>query len=79
MMKILEQAKADGLQVPVVPMALSNLWGSYFSRAEPKGAMTRPFRRGLFNRVTLRVGEALPAEQCQPEHLQQRVRSLLDQ
>ncbi|MGF6210873.1 1-acyl-sn-glycerol-3-phosphate acyltransferase [Comamonas sp. 4034] len=79
MMKILEQAKADGLQVPVVPMALSNLWGSYFSRVEPKGAMTRPFRRGLFNRVTLRVGEPLPPEQCQPARLQERVRSLLDQ
>jgi 1-acyl-sn-glycerol-3-phosphate acyltransferase len=78
MMKILEQAKADGLQVPVVPMALSNLWGSYFSRVEPQGAMTKPFRRGLFNRVALRVGEPLPPEECQPARLQQRVQSLLN-
>ena len=25
--KILERAQADGLDVPVVPMALTNLWG----------------------------------------------------
>ena len=77
-MKILEQAKADGLEVPVVPMALSNLWGSYFSRVEPTGAMTKPFRRGFFNPVTLRVGPPLPAADCTPALLQQRVRHLLD-
>jgi 1-acyl-sn-glycerol-3-phosphate acyltransferase len=32
--KILDRARADGLDVPVVPMALTNLWGSYFSRIE---------------------------------------------
>jgi hypothetical protein len=26
-------------------MALTNLWGSYFSRIEQGGAMVRPFRR----------------------------------
>jgi 1-acyl-sn-glycerol-3-phosphate acyltransferase len=31
-MKILERAQADGVVVPVVPMALTNLWGSFFSR-----------------------------------------------
>ena len=34
--------------VPVVPLALQNLWGSFFSRIEGE-AMTRPFRRGLFS------------------------------
>ena len=77
-MKILEQAKADGLDVPVVPMALSNLWGSYFSRVESAGAMTKPFRRGFFNRVGLRVGAGIPAADCTPALLQARVRSLLD-
>ena len=39
---------------PVVPMALCGLWGSFFSR---KGgpAMTRPFRRGAFARIELKV------------------------
>ena len=27
-------------------MALTNLWGSFFSRIEKDGAMVRPFRRG---------------------------------
>ena len=76
-MKILEQAAADGLQVPVVPMALTNLWGSYFSRIEKEGAMVRPFRRGLFNRVGLNVGEAVPAGRVTPEGLQARVQHLL--
>ena len=42
--------------VPVVPLALSNLWGSYFSRVEKGSAMTKPFRRGLFSRVGLSAG-----------------------
>ncbi len=75
-MKILEQAKADGLDVPVVPMALTNLWGSYFSRIEKDGAMTRPFRRGLFNRVGLNVGEPVPSPQVTPELLEGRVAAL---
>lgn len=76
-MKILERAEADGLQVPVVPMALTQLWGSFFSRIEKDGAMTRPFRRGLFNRVGLNVGEPVPARQVSPPALQQRVAELL--
>ena len=76
-MKIMEQAKADGVDVPVVPMALTNLWGSYFSRIEKGGAMARPFRRGLFNRVGLNVGEAVPAVQVTPDILHQRVAALL--
>ena len=78
-MKILAQADADGLEVPVVPMALTNLWGSYFSRAEPAGAMSKPFRRGVFNVVNLRVGAALPAQACTPERLQNEVAALLAQ
>ncbi|SDM68164.1 1-acyl-sn-glycerol-3-phosphate acyltransferases [Oryzisolibacter propanilivorax] len=76
--KILERARADGLQVPVVPMALTHLWGSFFSRIEEGGAMVRPFRRGLFNRVGLNVGAPLPAHlPVQPEALRERVAALL--
>jgi len=77
MMKILEQAQADGVDTPVVPMALTNLWGSFFSRIEKKGAMTHPFRRGMFNRVGLNVGEPVPAAQVTPALLQERVAGLL--
>lgn len=78
-MKILERARADGIEPPVVPMALTNLWGSFFSRIEQGGAMVRPFRRGIFNRVGLNVGAPVPAAAVQPELLQQRVGQLLAQ
>jgi 1-acyl-sn-glycerol-3-phosphate acyltransferase len=61
--------------VPVVPMALRGLWGSFFSR---KGgpAMTRPFRRGVFSRIGLAVASPLPPEAATPEALQARVLEL---
>ena len=80
-MKVLERATEDGLDVPVIPMALTHLWGSFFSRVEVvKGeptAMTRPFRRGFFNRVGLNVGAPLAAQSVSPEGLRLRVSTLL--
>ena len=81
-MKILETARADGVQdVSVIPMALTDLWGSYFSRIEVSGgqptAMVKPFRRGLFNRVGLNVGAAVKAEVVTPDALRERVAQLL--
>ena len=80
-MKILDHARDDGLQVPVIPMALTNLWGSYFSRIELRGgrnvAMVKPLRRGLFNRVGLEVGEPVAASSVTPALLQQNVADLL--
>jgi 1-acyl-sn-glycerol-3-phosphate acyltransferase len=80
-MKILERAQQDGITPPVIPMALTNLWGSFFSRIEQvKGAqvaMVRPFRRGLWNRVGLHIGQALPSSQHQPETMREKVLSLL--
>ncbi len=71
-MKILETHP-----VPVVPLALTNLWGSFFSRVGGGKAMSRPFRRGFFTRVGLVGGPAEPAASVTPEKLQQRVASLL--
>ena len=65
---------------PVVPMALHNLWGSYFSRIEGGTAMRKPFRRGLFSPVGLVVGEALAPSQVELQGLQGlrvRVQALL--
>ena len=76
-MKILEQARADGLDVPVIPMALTNLWGSFFSRVERGVAMVKPFRRGLFSRVGLNVGMPVVAAEVTPKALQQQVAGLL--
>jgi hypothetical protein len=65
----------DETPVPVVPMALRGLWGSFFSR---KGgpAMTRPFRRGFFNRIALVVGMPVAPDRATPEDLQARVAAL---
>jgi 1-acyl-sn-glycerol-3-phosphate acyltransferase len=76
-MKILERTSQHGLSVPVVPMALTNLWGSFFSRVEKGGAMVRPFRRGVFSRVGLNVGAAMAAGVVQPEVLWERVAGLM--
>ena len=58
--------------VPVIPMALSGLWGSFFSRIDG-AAMKRPFRRGLFSAVDLRVGPPVGASAATPEHLHAEV------
>ena len=63
--------------VPVVPLALQNLWGSYFSRIEGGAAMVRPFRRGVFSRVGLVAGEALAPAAVNPAELRGRVERLL--
>ncbi|VWX60160.1 1-acyl-sn-glycerol-3-phosphate acyltransferases [Burkholderiales bacterium 8X] len=80
-MKILAAARELGIEPPVVPMALTNLWGSFFSRIEVRDgsnvAMVRPFRRGLFSRVGLHVGAALPQAEVQPEALHRQVTRLL--
>ena len=76
-MKILQRAGPLGVTVQVIPMALTHLWGSFFSRVERGGAMVRPFRRGIFNRVGLNVGIPLASADVQPEVLRARVQALL--
>ena len=65
--------------VPVIPMALRGLWGSFFSRFGG-AAFSRPIdarlRRGLRSRVEFIVGEPVPAAQASPELLMQRVAEL---
>jgi hypothetical protein len=59
-------------------MALTNLWGSFFSRIERGTAMVRPLRRGMFNRVGLNVGHPVPSREVQPALLRERVARLLE-
>jgi len=61
--------------VPVVPMALKGLWGSFFSRKDGP-AMTRPFRRGLFSKVSLAVAAPVAPAAASPEALQEIVAGL---
>jgi 1-acyl-sn-glycerol-3-phosphate acyltransferase len=62
--------------VPVVPMALDGLWGTFFSRAG-KGVMRR-LPKPLWFRVDLRIGEPIPPDRATVERLQNEVAKLLD-
>ncbi len=70
---------SNAIPVPVIPMALRGLWGSFFSRFGG-AAFSRPLdarlRRGLRSRVEFIVGEPVPADQASPELLMQRVAEL---
>jgi 1-acyl-sn-glycerol-3-phosphate acyltransferase len=67
--RILEQAP-----VPVIPMALRGLWGSFFSRSVNGKAMRR--LRGIFSRIALVAGPPIAPERATPEFLQQTVLAL---
>lgn len=62
--------------VPVIPIALDGLWGSFFSRKDGP-AMTRPFRR-VWSRVWVRIGPPIPPEQATALELERRVAGLLE-
>jgi 1-acyl-sn-glycerol-3-phosphate acyltransferase len=65
--------------VPVYPMALRGLWGSFFSRYGG-AAFSRPvearLRRGLRSKLEFIVGAPLPPEEVTPELLMERVAAL---
>lgn len=60
--------------VPVYPMAMRGLWGSFFSRYHG-AAMTKPFRR-LWSRIEIVVGDPVPPEQVTAERMQEEVLAL---
>ena len=57
--------------VPVIPMALQGLWGSFFSRDPHKGLFKR-----LWSRVCLVAGTPIAPEQAKREALQAQVAAL---
>jgi 1-acyl-sn-glycerol-3-phosphate acyltransferase len=63
--------------VPVVPLALQGLWGSFFSR-DGGAAMTKWHRlaRSFFYRIGLAVGRPVPAREVTPEKLHAAVLQL---
>ena len=63
--------------VPVVPMALDGLWGSFFSHKDGHALTTRPKR--FWSKVTLTAGKATEAENATAAHLEKEVNSLLTQ
>jgi 1-acyl-sn-glycerol-3-phosphate acyltransferase len=60
--------------VPVIPVAISGLWGSWFSRKKSGGLRRVPGK--LFARVDIRIGDAVPPSQATAEGLQMLVRTL---
>jgi len=69
----IEKIVAD-YPVPVIPMALSGLWGSFFSHKGGK-ALTRLPRR-FWSRIKLAVGDAVAPEQVRADDLRERVLAL---
>jgi len=65
----------DRTPVQVFPLALRGLWGSLLTRGSGN-PFHRSFKRGLFSRLELAVGEPIAADQATPEYLQQRVSAL---
>jgi len=66
----------DKTPVPVVPLALKGLWGSFFSRKQG-AAMTRVFPRGLFNKIELEAGDLIDSDKITIETLHTSVAKLL--
>jgi 1-acyl-sn-glycerol-3-phosphate acyltransferase len=64
----------DRTPVPVIPLALQGLWGSFFSRKD--GAAMRRWPKGFFSKIGLRVGAAVPADAAQPDFLRQKILAL---
>ena len=60
--------------VPVVPMALRGLWGSFFSRSHKRRAMRRI--RGIFSDIALVADAPVPADQVSTDLLFGRVQAL---
>lgn len=60
--------------VPVVPMALKGLWGSWFSRKN--GEAMKGLPKKFMSKIELIVGEMIPAEQVSSQYLHDRVYAL---
>lgn len=65
----------DRTPVPVVPLALRGLWGSFFSR-KGGSAMRRRLRRGAFSKIGLAAEKPVPPQLVTPEGLQGQVLGL---
>lgn len=61
--------------VPVVPLALRGLWGSFFSRKDG-AAMTRPWRLRPFKEIALAAAAPVAPHEVTPENLQAQVLAL---
>jgi 1-acyl-sn-glycerol-3-phosphate acyltransferase len=68
--KIVERSR-----VPVIPMALRGLWGSWFTR-DQSNLFERRIARGMRSQLALAVGLPVAPDQATPEYLRQQVLAL---
>jgi len=68
------QQMLETTPVPVVPLALAGLWGSFFSRSYQGRAMRR--LRGFFSRIALKAGPPVPPERVALPQLEATVLAL---
>lgn len=61
--------------VPVIPMAVRGLWGSFFSRRYGKAMFHWP-RSFLFSKIGLRTGAPIPADQFNLDDLKEKTQML---
>jgi 1-acyl-sn-glycerol-3-phosphate acyltransferase len=61
--------------VPVIPMALNGLWGSFFSKKH--GNRMSMLLRQLWTRITLKIGEPVSPENVSAQGLRLLVRQLM--
>ncbi|MGZ6440797.1 MAG: MFS transporter [Pseudobdellovibrionaceae bacterium] len=70
-LKIIEQN-----QIPVVPMAINNLWGSMFSRMDGPNLLRPP--RKFWKTITLTIGQPIAPKDLTLEVLEGGIRNLMD-
>ncbi len=61
--------------VPVIPMALNGLWGSYFSHKDGHALSTRPKR--FWSKVSVTLSDAISGTEANRHLLRERVESML--
>ena len=60
--------------VPVIPMAISGLWGTWFSRA--KGRAMKGWPRNWMKKINVYTGKMIPAEQLDVTQLKNAISDL---
>jgi 1-acyl-sn-glycerol-3-phosphate acyltransferase len=69
-----DNSKKGGASVPVVPMALCGLWGTFFSREGGSAMSGLPTR--LWSKIALKIADPIPAEQVTAQILQDKTQNL---
>lgn len=65
----------EGCPVPVVPMAIRGMWGSWFSFSDGR-CMSGPPKRWRRPKIEIHVGEPIPADEYSLDLLKQRIDEL---